>query len=61
LWQEAAQLVCEYQLTLLALLKLAILAMAVVEMSLYGPAIFGVLSALSLGMVLWYLRGLKEE
>jgi hypothetical protein len=53
--------VCEYQLTLLALLVLAIVAMAVVDMSQYGAAVFGVLSALSLGMVVWYLRGLEEE
>jgi hypothetical protein len=59
-WQGAAQLVCEYQLFLLALLKLAIVAMVVVDMSLYGAAIFGVLFAISLGMVVWYLRGLKE-
>ena len=47
-------------LTLLALLVLAIVAMAVVEMSLYGAAVFGSLSVVSLGMVVWYLRGLKE-
>ncbi|HSK85648.1 MAG TPA: hypothetical protein VK902_19920 [Rubrobacter sp.] len=47
-------------LTLLALLKLAIVAMAVVDMSLYGATGFGILSAISLGMLVWYLRGLKE-
>jgi hypothetical protein len=48
-------------LTLLALLVLAIVAMAVVDMSLYGAAVFGILSAISLGMLVWYLRGLKEQ
>jgi hypothetical protein len=48
-------------LTLLALLVLAIVAMAVVEMSLYGAALCGIVSALSLVMVVWYLRGLKEQ
>ena len=47
-------------LTLLALLKLAIVAMAVLEMSLPVAAFFGILSALSLGMLVWYLRGFKE-
>jgi|SRR5215212_2381996 len=48
-------------LTFLTLLVLAIVAMAVVEMSPYGAAGFGILSALSLGMLVWYLRGLKEK
>jgi hypothetical protein len=47
-------------LTLLALLVLAIVAMAIVEMSLYAAAVFGILSTISLGMLVWYLRGLKE-
>jgi hypothetical protein len=47
-------------LTLLALLTLAIVAMAVVGMSLYGAAFFGILFAISVGMLIWYLRGLKE-
>jgi hypothetical protein len=47
-------------LTLLALLKLAIVAMAVLEMSLPVAAFFGILSAISLGMLVWYLRELKE-
>jgi hypothetical protein len=37
--------VCEYQLTLLALLVLAIMAMAVVDMSQYEAAVFGALSS----------------
>lgn len=47
-------------LTLLALLKLAIVAMAVLEMSLPVAAFFGILSAISLGMLVWYLRELNE-
>ena len=47
-------------LTLLALLVLAIVAMAVLEMSLPAAAGFGILAAISLGMLVWYLRGLKE-
>jgi len=62
LWRERAigYALAGALLTLLALLVLAIVAMAVVDFSLYGAAIFGILSALSLGMVVWYLRGLKE-
>ena len=62
LWRERAigYALAGALLTLLALLVLAIVAMAVVDFSLYGAAIFGILSALSLGMVVWYQRGLKE-
>jgi hypothetical protein len=40
---------------------LAIVAMTVVDMSLYGAALFGILSALSLGMLVWHLRGVQDE
>jgi hypothetical protein len=53
-------------LAFLTLLAIAIVAM-MVAMSLYGQpvalgmgAVFGVLSAISAGMLAWYLRGLKE-
>jgi hypothetical protein len=46
-------------LTFLAILELAIVAMAVVDMSLYGAALFEVLFAISLGMLVWYLRGVR--
>lgn len=54
-------------LAFLSLLALAIVSM-MVSMRLYdqpvavGPAaIFGIVSAISLGMLIWYLRGLKEK
>lgn len=49
LWRERAiaYALAGALLTLLALLVLAIVAMAVVDISLYGAAIFGILSALS--------------
>jgi hypothetical protein len=54
-------------LTFLALLVLAIVAMTV-AMSLYGQpvavgmaVVFGILSALSLGMLVWYLRGVRDK
>ena len=62
LWRKRAigYLLAGALLTLLALLKLAIVAMAVLEMSLPVAAFFGILSALSLTLLVWYLRGLKE-
>jgi hypothetical protein len=54
-------------LTFLALLVLAIVAMTVVAMSLYGQpwdpmaAVFGILSALSLGMLVWHLSGVQDS
>lgn len=54
-------------LTFMSLLPLAIVAM-IVSMRLYGQpvavapaAIFVVLSTVSLGMLVWYLRGLRER
>jgi hypothetical protein len=47
-------------LTFLALLPLAIVAMAVVDGSLYAAAGFGSLSALSLGVLAWHLRGVQD-
>jgi hypothetical protein len=55
-------------LVFLALLVLAIVAMMWVAMSVYGQpvavemaVVFGILCAISLGMSIWYLRGLKES
>lgn len=54
-------------LSFLSLLVLAIMSMIVFQI-LYGVAtavgiavVFGVVFAISLGMVVWYLRGLKEQ
>jgi len=47
-------------LTFLALLPLAIVAMAVVDGSLYAAADFGSLAALSLGVLVWHLRGVQD-
>jgi hypothetical protein len=47
-------------LTFLALLPLAIVAMAVADGSLYAAAGFGSLSALSLGVLVWHLRGVQD-
>ena len=47
-------------LAFLALLPLAIVAMAVADGSLYAAASFGSLSALSLGLLVWHLRGVQD-
>lgn len=54
-------------LTFFSLLALAIVAM-MVSMSLYGQTmalgmavVFGAVAAASLGLMVWYMRGLKEE
>jgi hypothetical protein len=47
-------------LTFLALLPLAIVAMAVADGSLYAAVGFGSLSALSLGVLIWHLRGVQD-